>query len=258
MNSELTNDKQANDNKVDSQFTTHNSLVKAIAFTLAETLVVMGIIGVVAALTIPNLNQSTGDREKVAKVKKIYSNLEDAFGRATAVYGPLETWFVNDGNDATVMTNRFADRITEFMKISKSCEYEDSGCLASAYKTLEGDSIASPRYDLGILKKFSLADGTGIGFYYDQSNSMIWVDIDSVKGSNIYGKDYFMFDIDENNGILPTGSDDSNSALISHCFNVGIACTGWVINSGNMDYLKTKEGICPNGTELTWENTTCK
>ena len=54
--------------------TTHNSLVKAIAFTLAETLVVMGIIGVVAALTIPNLNQSTGDREKIAKVKKIYSD----------------------------------------------------------------------------------------------------------------------------------------------------------------------------------------
>ena len=43
-----------------------NLLVETIAFTLAETLVVMGIIGVVAALTIPNLNQSTGDREKVA------------------------------------------------------------------------------------------------------------------------------------------------------------------------------------------------
>ena len=32
-------------------------LNKYIAFTLAETLIVMGIIGVVAALTIPNLNQ---------------------------------------------------------------------------------------------------------------------------------------------------------------------------------------------------------
>lgn len=31
-------------------------MVKKIAFTLAETLIVMGIIGVVAALTIPNLN----------------------------------------------------------------------------------------------------------------------------------------------------------------------------------------------------------
>lgn len=43
---------------------------KLIAFTLAETLIVMGIIGVVAALTLPNLNSSTGDKEKVVKVKK--------------------------------------------------------------------------------------------------------------------------------------------------------------------------------------------
>ncbi len=65
---------------------------KALAFTLAETLIVMGIIGVVAALTIPNLNSSTADKEKVAKVKKIYSNLNDAIGRAQAVYGPVEEW----------------------------------------------------------------------------------------------------------------------------------------------------------------------
>ena len=69
-----------------------NIVNKAFAFTLAETLIVMGIIGVVAALTIPNLNSSTGDREKVAKVKKIYSNLNDAIGRAQAVYGPVEEW----------------------------------------------------------------------------------------------------------------------------------------------------------------------
>ena len=67
-------------------------LKKALAFTLAETLIVMGIIGVVAALTIPNLNSSTADKEKVAKVKKIYSNLNDALGRAQVVYGPVEEW----------------------------------------------------------------------------------------------------------------------------------------------------------------------
>lgn len=50
-------------------------LDKYIAFTLAETLIVMGIIGVVAALTIPNLNSSTADKEKVAKVKKYIKTL---------------------------------------------------------------------------------------------------------------------------------------------------------------------------------------
>lgn len=50
-------------------------MAKKIAFTLAETLIVMGIIGVVAALTIPNLNSSTADKEKVAKVKKRYTKI---------------------------------------------------------------------------------------------------------------------------------------------------------------------------------------
>lgn len=75
------------------------SLKKAFAFTLAETLIVMGIIGVVAALTIPNLNSATADKEKVAKVQKLYSNLNDAFGRAQAVYGPFEEWFRGDSNE---------------------------------------------------------------------------------------------------------------------------------------------------------------
>ena len=40
------------------------------AFTLAETLIVIGVIGIVSALTLPNLNSSTGDKEKVDKVQK--------------------------------------------------------------------------------------------------------------------------------------------------------------------------------------------
>ena len=40
-------------------------ITKLLAFTLAETLIVMGIIGVVAALTIPNLNDAIGRSEAV-------------------------------------------------------------------------------------------------------------------------------------------------------------------------------------------------
>ena len=92
---------------------------KFIAFTLAETLIVMGIIGVVAALTILNLNGSTNDMEKNAKVKKVYANLTEVFDRATAVYGPIETWFVNDGDDADKKSQRLAERLAEFLKLSK-------------------------------------------------------------------------------------------------------------------------------------------
>ncbi|MGN0017532.1 MAG: hypothetical protein ACI37S_00650 [Candidatus Gastranaerophilaceae bacterium] len=76
----------------------------------------MGIIGVVAALTIPNLNSSARGMEKVSKIKKTYVELVQALDRATAVYGPLETWFVNDGNDVEKMNKRFTERLTEFGK----------------------------------------------------------------------------------------------------------------------------------------------
>ena len=54
---------------------------KTLAFAFEETLIVMGIICVVAALTLPKLNSATWDKEKVAKVKnyiqtyKIFSHL---------------------------------------------------------------------------------------------------------------------------------------------------------------------------------------
>ena len=51
-------------------------LKKVVAFTLAETLIVMGIIGIISALTLPNLNSSTGEKEKLAKVKKLYQNFK--------------------------------------------------------------------------------------------------------------------------------------------------------------------------------------
>ncbi len=255
VNSESTNNKQINYNKVDSPLTTHKSLVKAIAFTLAETLVVMGIIGVVAALTIPNLNQSTGDREKVAKLKKVYSNLEDAFGRATAVYGPFEEWFLKDSDEKTRST-RLADRMTEFMKISKNCGYDGAGCFSSSYKYLNGDVDVSPNaFDKNL--KFLLSDGTALNFYAEATKGTIYVDIDGLKGSNIRGKDYFLFNV-YNTGVMPNGRNISNAKLKKDCFTSGRHCEAWIIDVGNMDYLKANKGTCPNGTELTWENTSCK
>ena len=210
------------------------SLKKAFAFTLAETLIVMGIIGVVAALTIPNLNSSTGEKEKVAKVKKIYSNLEDALGRATAVYGPFDEWF-NGLSIGEAQTIRVAERLTEFMKISKDYGYNSGG-----YSIITADGtkivISSPNY--------------------------IEIDIDGPnKGKNYPGYDKFYFYIADN-GIVPNGRDERTSPLTS-CRGGGWGgsyCADWVIEMGNMDYLKAdNQGKCPNGKVLDWTtNTSCK
>ena len=57
-----------------------NFNLKKSAFTLAETLIVIGIIGVIASLTIPSLSNETNSKEAVTKLKKTQAILEDAYG----------------------------------------------------------------------------------------------------------------------------------------------------------------------------------
>ena len=64
------------------------NLKKNIAFTLAEMLVVIGIIGVVASLTLPNLNNNADERINVTKAKKAYSDISAAVDRVGLKFEP--------------------------------------------------------------------------------------------------------------------------------------------------------------------------
>ncbi len=228
------------------------------AFTLAETLIVIGIIGVVAALTLPNLNHATGDKEKVTKVKKIYSALTEAFDRAQAIYGPVDEWFkgMSGYNEigqscGYACTEKTAKMFLEFLKVSKDCD-TDSGCW---------DSASYIDKDKGYYKAI-LSDGTSLAFYADHCDITIYFDIDGPnKGKNQFDNDIFNVsvkfysDLDSNYGqtygeLYPSTAADSQTGNLSdHEFNYG---TAWIIKNGNMDYLK-----CPE--DLNWETqTSCK
>ena len=87
------------------------------AFTLAEVLIVIGIIGTVSALTVPNLLNASGDSEKITKLKITYSTLDEAFQRAISKYGNINTWCIGAGNSETCEL-RFANYfIKQFKKI---------------------------------------------------------------------------------------------------------------------------------------------
>ncbi len=236
--------------------------MKKIAFTLAETLIVIGIIGVVAALTLPNLNHATGDKETVTRVKKIYAALTDAFDRAQAIYGPAEEWFKNPLSDniyenAQKVNENAAKRILEFMKVSKICGYSDSTCMKK-----EEQFSDNQQYTV------SLADGTALNFAAwhwgdDYCHGNIYVDINGInKGKNKAGMDMFAFEYypsSGDSGIIPGAKYISDSdENLSDCFNVNY-CTEWVVTVGNLDYLKVNsEGKCPNGVQLNWTQTSCE
>ena len=64
-------------------------------FTLAEVLITLAIIGVVAALTIPSLVAQYQKRETVTKLKDFYSIMSQAFIRAKIDHGEWDTWRSN-------------------------------------------------------------------------------------------------------------------------------------------------------------------
>ena len=75
-----------------SRFTSHFSLNRKAAFTLAEVLITLGIIGVVSALTMPSLIQSYKEKVTVTKLEKAYSFLNQAYKRISDEYGEPQDW----------------------------------------------------------------------------------------------------------------------------------------------------------------------
>ena len=167
---------------------------KLAAFTLAETLIVVAIIGVVSALTLPNLNNTTGNKDAVAKVKKIYSNFEEALAKAEATYGPMKYWITSDNTDAA-RTERIAERITEFMKKYKACRNNNAdGCMKTGNFTNLGGTnyVTAPAGD-GFYT-YLLADGSSLSFNCGNRTCSIYMDIDGPhKGKFMYGVDVFHF-----------------------------------------------------------------
>ena len=62
------------------------------AFTLAEVLVTLAIIGVVAALTIPNLMKNYQKHVTVSKLKSAYGMLSRILQTAEVRHGSIASW----------------------------------------------------------------------------------------------------------------------------------------------------------------------
>lgn len=90
-----------------------HGIIKKCAFTLAEVLITLGIIGVVAAITIPSLMAATQEASLVPKVKKTYSTLAQALKLASNDYdtpGDFSLIF-EEGKSASQITKELATYI---------------------------------------------------------------------------------------------------------------------------------------------------
>ena len=63
------------------------------AFTLSEVLITLGIIGVVAALTMPGIIQKNANRVVETRLMKFYSEINQAVEMAEVKYGDKKFWY---------------------------------------------------------------------------------------------------------------------------------------------------------------------
>lgn len=221
------------------------------AFTLAEVLITLGIIGIVAALTLPTLIQKQNEKVTITKLKKTYSILQNAYMQATNEYGTPDNWNLigtDSGEGAVNMSNIMAN----YLKFSKFCGTE-TGCMPdTVYKNLNGQNFRNMD-NTDFISKAILNDGTLIYFQVnsptcDQYNEVnpkplnqncggIFVDINGFKGPNTKGIDGFYFMINKL-GIFPFGGmNDILGSFNTKCYNNGFSCAAWVLYNENMDYL---------------------
>lgn len=105
---------------------------KMYAFTLAEVLLTLGIIGVIAAMTLPALIQNNKNKEVEVKLKKIYSVMNQAILLSEKDNGPKEYWNFdcNTDDDNNVNSDECKQGIEKYflpyIKITKSETFVNS------------------------------------------------------------------------------------------------------------------------------------
>ena len=106
---------------------------KRVAFTLAEVLITLGIIGVVAALTIPTLVQNYRQHVVETRLQKFYTTFNQAITMAEAQYGDKKEWYYDasgveldkDGNpiEATSKVDQWFNKyLSQFITIKKKVD----------------------------------------------------------------------------------------------------------------------------------------
>lgn len=213
---------------------------------MAEVLITLGIIGVVAAMTLPALINNANNIQYQAQLQKAYSVLQQAITRLNADQG----YIVNQENYGM---RTLAPALKKYLIQGKDCNLkdcqqngtdEDVGVLLSkTYKTYNGNRGYNANFDEG---QSILTDGMFIMIDNDGSNPIcISVDVNGYKKRpNRFGYDVFMFQIENKTGkLLPMGSkgtryqdEEKYCSTTSSDIRNGLGCTNRALTE--KDYFK--------------------
>lgn len=160
--------------------TKQNFSKKSLAFTLAEVLIVLGIIGNVALLVLPGLITNVDKQIRLNQWKHSYALVGEAINRMT---------FENGGSmpfaySATQSSSGCIEAFSQYLKVIKTCRTSTTAAVAATECFDTTTSGLATFYTYGIL-----VNGVSVAF---ESGGTVWIDVNGKdKGPNQYGKDIF-------------------------------------------------------------------
>ena len=231
-------------------------------FTLAEVLITLTIIGVVAALAIPSIIANNRKKEFETGFAKAYRTVTQAIMLSQAENGELTDWDwdkVNTNDGKIALAEKY---ILPYFNVVKNCKLNaNEGCWASgkAQYLKIGDWS---NVDASTYYKFATADGMSWAIDYLNYNCItnkkrcivIYADTNGKKPPYTLGMDVFLFNLYPfTNEVLPHGvynndvaynentkeyTRNTQSTIDSDCNKPGAYCGVKIVQDGfKINYL---------------------
>lgn len=221
---------------------------KLLAFTLAEVIITLGIVGIVAEITIPDLVYSMQKQLAVTQVKEAYSILSQATARIKTdcggdLTGCLASTTLSAASGDVAAGADLASVFKQKLFISLDCPNgTKTGCFSGIeynngnYNYLNNTAYDDVTHDNQIAKML-LTDGMAVGFAWVGISSPtmvfdIFVDVNGKKPPNTVGKDTFLFYYDSNKqAIVPCSANDCGTGT-----NQGFGCANKILQESTISY----------------------
>ena len=211
------------------------------AFTLAEALITLGIIGIVAAMTIPTLISNYQKKQTVTKLQKAISILNQAYKLSFDDVGePSAQEAFNMGAE-----QYFQTYWAPYIKTALICTtYQQCGYKElQPWKTASNQKNTTAVVNLTHRATFYTSDGflyvifTSIGKTAEEGymkNNSIIVDLNGHEGPNRVGRDVFYLTRVEKDGagIQTLGMAYSDENVNNNCSNEGYYCAEKIRRAG--------------------------
>ena len=217
-------------------------------FTLAEVLITLGIIGIVAAMTLPGIIHKKHKKDLETAFKKAYGSLE------TAVYSLSPETFSTYTGDVAGGSTEFFDEMFKKYKIINEGKWDklytkNNQITVKNYKLQKGQQNNC----VGLPSKI-IADGSAIAASYNCYSTWIVIDTNGPKkGPNALGHDIFHFTLSSKGQIIPLGSQEYTHWEMQGNDTYCSKNSTNLMNGASCAYFAVTD-TCPDNPELSyWE-----